>query len=136
MRGDRAELAVAADLVRRGHTVAFPFGEDSDYDLIVDRGGLLERVQVKYAESDGSRLEVRCRSHSLTNGKVRRTKHYTAETIDWLAVYDSSTARCFYIPAVELGMGRSTITLRLRPALNNQRSGVRPAENYEVIGGC
>jgi hypothetical protein len=42
---------------------------------VVDRNGILERVQVKFGRSDGARLEVRCRSHSLTNGKVRATKH-------------------------------------------------------------
>lgn len=131
--GDLAELAVAHDLIERGHSVAFPYGEDSDYDLIVDRDGQLERVQVKYGESAGVRLEVRCRSHSLTNGKVRRTKRYTAATIDWLAVYDGSTRLCFYIPAGELGDGRSTLTLRLRPAANNQVVGVRPASRYRTL---
>jgi hypothetical protein len=37
--GDTAELAVALDLRRRGYRVAFPYGEDCDYDLIVDRDG-------------------------------------------------------------------------------------------------
>jgi hypothetical protein len=131
--GDLAELAVAADLKGRGHRVCFPFGEDADYDLVVDREGVLERVQVKYGRSRGVRLEVRCRSHSLTNGKVRRTKRYTARTIDWLAVYDASTRRCFYVPAAELGEGRSLLTLRLTPAANGQRAGIRLAEDYAQI---
>ena len=33
-KGDLAELKVAADLVARGHRVAMPYGEDSDFDLI------------------------------------------------------------------------------------------------------
>jgi hypothetical protein len=86
-KGDLAELMVASDLVRRGYRIAIPYGEDSDYDLIVDRYGALERVQVKYTESDGDVITVRCRSHSLTNGKVRQVKRYTAAMIDWLAVY-------------------------------------------------
>src|SRR5581483_6769398 len=87
-RGDVAELKVACDLRRRGCTVAIPFGEDCDYDLVIDRSGRLERVQVKHTESDGAVISVQCRSHSLTNGRIRRTKNYTAATIDWLAVYD------------------------------------------------
>jgi hypothetical protein len=132
--GDRAELEVAADLARHGWLVAFPYGEDCDYDLILDRGGVLERVQVKYAESAGIRLIVRCRSHSLTNGKVKRIKRYTAAMIDWLAVHDGTTGRNFYIPASELGTGVDKITLRLRRAANNQRRGIRMAESYEDIG--
>jgi hypothetical protein len=50
---------VAADLRRKGHKVALPFGEDWNYDLIVEREGRLERVQVKYTESDGRVIAVR-----------------------------------------------------------------------------
>ena len=126
-------MAVATDLLRRGHKVAFPFGEDWDYDLILRRAGRLERVQVKHARSDGRVLPVRCRSHSLTNGRVRATKHYTAATIDWLAVYDASSGACYYVPAVELGDGRSELLLRLTPARNGQRRGIRSATSYSDI---
>ncbi len=59
-KGDTAEMMVAADLVRRGYRIAFPFGEDSDYDLIVERDGRLERIQVKYTESRDGVVLVRC----------------------------------------------------------------------------
>ncbi len=129
-KGDLAELMVAADLRRRGFKIAIPFGEDCDFDLILIRENGLERVQVKYAESDGVVIRVRCQSHSLTNGKVRKTKRYTAKTIDVLAVYDNTSTRCFYIPASELGEGRSILHLRLKPARNKQLIGTRPAEAY------
>jgi PD-(D/E)XK endonuclease len=129
-RGDLAELMVASDLLRRGHKIAIPYGEDCDFDLILIRGAQLERIQVKYTRSDGAVVNVRCRSHSLTNGKVRQVKQYTAETIDILAVYDATTDRCYYVPASELGSGRSTMLLRLKPARNGQRIGTRRAENY------
>jgi hypothetical protein len=129
-KGDVAELAVALDLRRRGHRVAFPYGEDCDYDLIVDRDGSLERVQVKYSRSNGRTLEVRTRSHSLTNGKVRVTKYYTAAMVDWIAVYDASTSAIYYLPAAILGTGRDQLTLRLAPAANNQRQGVRMAADF------
>src|SRR6476659_5397250 len=119
-KGDLAELMVAGDLLRRGHKIAIPYGEDCDFDLVLIRGDSLERVQVKYVESDGSVIPVRCRSHSLTNGRIRRTKQYTAATIDLLAVYDVTSECCYYIPATELGAGRSILHLRLTPAKNGQ----------------
>jgi PD-(D/E)XK endonuclease len=128
-KGDLAEMMVAADLLSRGHKVAFPYGEDWDYDLIVCRGGRLERVQVKHARSDGRSLAVRCRSHSLTNGKVRATKRYTAQTVDWIAVYDATTEQCYYVPS-EAFDGHSQLVLRLQPTRNNQQKRVRPAADY------
>jgi PD-(D/E)XK endonuclease len=121
---------IAADLVRRGYKIAIPYGEDWDFDLIVCRDEALERVQCKYARSNGSVLIVRPMSQSLTNGKVKAIKRYTAAMIDWLAVHDATTGRCYYVPSSELGPGMSTLHLRLQPARNNQRRGVRPAHAY------
>jgi hypothetical protein len=129
-KGDLAELKVAADLIGRGCRLSIPFGEDSDYDLIADFEGRLHRIQVKFTESNGARILVRCRSHSITKGRVRQTKHYTASMVDWIAVYDRTSDRCYYCPSTELGEGRSELSLRLTPALNNQRLGVRDAADY------
>jgi hypothetical protein len=133
-KGDLAELKVATDLRARGYKIAVPFGEDWDYDLIVCRDdGRLERVQVKYVRSNGHVIEAHARSHSLTNGKVRATKYYTSAMIEWLALWDATLDRCFYIPADELGDGMSTITLRLGPSMNGQVKRIRPAERYTAI---
>jgi hypothetical protein len=129
-KGDLAELMVACDLRRRGYKIAIPFGEESDYDLVIDRDGKLERVQVKHADSRGVVISVQCYSNSLTNGKVRAVKRYTAAMIDWLAVYDRASDRCYYIPASELGNGRRELVLRLTPPRNNQRAGIRFAADY------
>lgn len=129
-KGDLAELKVAADLAGRGCCISIPFGEDCDYDLIADYEGRLHRVQVKYTRSDGRVITVRCFSQSLTNGKVRAIKMYTPATIDWIAVYDGSTERCFYCPSRELGEGRRQISLRLSPTRNNQQTGIRDARAY------
>jgi PD-(D/E)XK endonuclease len=136
-KGDLAELKVAADLADRGCALSFPYGEDCDYDLIADYEGILHRVQVKYTESDGRVVVVRCRSHSLTNGRVRRTKCYTAKTVDWIAAYDRTSDRCYYVPARELGKGRAHLHLRLVPARNGQRAGIRNAADYVLPDlGC
>lgn len=130
-KGDLAELKVAADLITRGCRLSIPFGEDCDYDLIADRNGRLHRVQVKYTESDGCVITLRCRSHSLTKGRVRRTKQYTPKMVDWIAVYDRTSDRCYYCPSSELGsLGRSVLHLRLTPARNGQRQGIRNAYKY------
>jgi PD-(D/E)XK endonuclease len=82
LKGDRAELEVARDLIRRGYRIAIPYGEDWDFDLIFSRPGSheLERVQVKYTESKGDFISVRPCSQSLTNGKVKRTKRRRPST--------------------------------------------------------
>ncbi len=131
-KGDLAELKVAAHLAELGYQLAFPYGEDSDFDLILIREEKLERVQVKHATSDGRVIPVRCSSSSLTNGKVKRIKRYTAKTIDWIAVYDSTTALCLYVPASMLGEGRRQVSIRLTPTLNGQRALTHDAVQFRV----
>jgi hypothetical protein len=131
-KGDLAELMVAADLRRRGYRICIPFGEDCDYDPVIERHGNLERVQVKHVTSDGSTVIVKCRSHSLTNGRVRATKHYTAETVDWIAVWESTTGTSYYVPSSVFD-GFSVLTLRLTPARNNQQLRIRNASDFLEI---
>jgi hypothetical protein len=80
---------------------------------VIDRDGVLERVQVKYTESDGRTITVWCRSNSLT--------------------YDRTTDDCFYIPASKLGEGRDVLTLRLAEPRNHQRIGIRYADDYRDL---
>jgi Holliday junction resolvase-like predicted endonuclease len=129
-KGDLGEVMVAADLIRRGYAIAIPYGEDWDYDLIVRRGDRLERVRVKYPESNGEVIAVQCYSLSLTNGKVKRRKGYTAKMVEWIAVYDRTTDRCYYVPSSLFAMGRTFLHLRLRATRNNQRAGLRWAMDY------
>jgi hypothetical protein len=93
----------------------------------------MERVQVKHTRSDGCVVSVLARSHSLTNGKVRATKHCTAATINWLAVWDATLDRCFYVAAAELGDSMTELRLRVVPARNGQMRRIRPAERYTNI---
>jgi len=132
LKGDRAEIEVAHDLVRRGFRIAIPYGEDWNFDLIFSRpdSEQLERVQVKHAIVRKGVIPVRCRSSSLTNGKVRSVKRYTAQMIDWIGVYCANTDRCYYVSSVELGVGRDEISLRLDAPRNCQQKGIRYAADY------
>ena len=131
-KGDLAELRIASDLMRQGYKVAIPFGDNWDFDLILYRDGF-ERVQVKYAQSDGEKVEVKAVSYSTNKGLTISAKQYTAAEIDWLAVYDVTTDECFYVPASELGDGMRMVTLRYKPARNNQTKGIRWTKDYGSV---
>lgn len=124
-KGDLGEAMVMADVLRRGHKVAIPVGEDWRYDLIVLKEGALLRLQCKYTESNGEFIEVRCRS--VNNWSILK---YTKEDLDWVVVYDKTTDRCYYLPSVMLGEGRNTFQLRLTPAKNGQTKGVLWAKDF------
>ena len=124
-KGDLGVGIVIAESLKRGHKVALPMGENWPFDIIVQRHGKLERVQCKYTESDGEVIEVRCRS---TSEWVQYK--YTADMIDWIACYDKTTDRCYFVPATLLGDGKSMLHLRLVPSKNGQTKHVRMAEDF------
>lgn len=129
--GDVGELAVQADLAKRGYRIAIPFGDNWDYDLLLCRDDRFERVQVKYTESDGKVVTMRLRTQSVTSGRKVASKVYTSDLVDWLAVYDRTTDACYYLPSHELG--GTQVQLRLTKPKNGQEQGVRWAKDYTVI---
>lgn len=131
LRGDQAELFVAMEAFRRGHKVSFPYGQDTSYDLIVDREGSLERVQVKCVASDGEVVKIPCRSITTENGKTKRV-NYTPENIDWLVAYDEFDSSCYFIPSDVLGPnGKDYISLRIVPPKNKQQKGINWAKDFK-----
>lgn len=125
-KGEIGDAMVVADLRKRGFGVAIPFGHDVPFDLILYRKetGTLERVQVKYTESDGRAIRVMNQSNSAWV-----SYRYTASDVDWLAVYDATTDRCYYIHSSVFD-GMSQLILRLAPPANNQRRFIRWARDY------
>ncbi len=82
-RGEIAEALFLAKAATKGYGLATPWGDSLKYDMIVDTGGKLSRVQVKSAHrvsaSKGGGYHVRACSAN------RRS--YRAEDIDLLVAY-------------------------------------------------
>lgn len=75
-KGDTIESKVIHELVRRGYLVSIPFGDNSSYDLVVDDGGSLYRVQCKTAWRT-THDTIRFNTHSQTtkDGKYHETTY-------------------------------------------------------------
>jgi hypothetical protein len=130
-KGEIGEAMILADLQRQGHGIAIPFGHDLPFDLIVVRkeDGALEKVQCKYTTSDGRVVVAKVLS---TSAWVNH--RYTKEEVDWVAIYDATTQRCFYLPSAEWD-GQAFVNLRLVPAANGQAKGVRNADEFTDLTG-
>jgi prevent-host-death family protein len=132
-KGNAAELAIAAEAARLGLSVFIPLTEHSRYDLVLEVGGRLLRVQCKWGRCDGETILVSLKSsyHSPTRGYVVRK--YAADEVDAIAVYCEHT-RCCYLLPIDAVAGVGLITLRLTPARNNQRAALNLAADYEFSG--
>lgn len=125
-KGDIGQVKVMGDLLTRGYKVALPLGEDWRYDLIVDRNNRLLRIQCKYVESTNGVIKVRCETHD-----GRNYYRYKPEDLDYIAVYDKITDKCYYISRSYLGKsGRGSLSLRISETRNGQRKKIYRAENF------
>lgn len=122
-----AEHKVAADLATRGLGVAWPTGHGHPFDLILIRpNAALERIQVKHSRSDGRTLKVKCAS---TSDWVQYS--YRPEMVEWIAVWDETSDRCYYLPIGEAN--ERQVNLRLVDTRNGQRVGIRWTRDYTEI---
>ena len=102
---------------------------DERYDLVLDIGSRLLRVQCKTAAPDGDALVIRCYSCRRTSAGMLNCS-YTSEEIYAVATYCDELDRCYLIP-IDRVDGLTTSRLRLAPAKNNQARRINWAKDFE-----
>ncbi len=111
-KGDLAVGQAIAHFLYFGYEVLLPIGDKRDYDLVVERNGLLERVQVKFAGlyNDGE-CKVGLR---ITGGNqsFNYSRKYKTDAFDLLFVFTQKKEK-YLIPWGETGC-RNEISIENR----------------------
>jgi hypothetical protein len=129
--GDRSTVAVILGLQAAGFTVLIPFGENARYDLAIDEGGRLARVQCKTGRlRRGVILFNACSTYQHHARPTAASRHYQGQ-IEYFAVYCPQTGGVYVVP-IEDAPVTSNATLRVEPARNGQGKRIRPAAMYQI----
>ncbi len=129
-KGASAEAEISAAAIRLGLIVLRPLSEGGRYDLVIDTGDHLIRVQCKWAARHGAVLNAyTVTSRHTPRGYVRST--YSAAEVDAIGVFASDPGECYLLPIAHVA-GHRLISLRIAPTGNNQASNVRWASHYEL----
>jgi hypothetical protein len=126
LKGNATEAAVLNALVARNFDVLIPFGQGQPYDLVAHfPSENFLRIQCKTGRLvDGC---VAFNSRSTDHGRGRRPYLGLA---DVFGVFFPPTETVYVVPVQEaLGF---CVRLRLGPARNNQKRGIRFAADYEI----
>lgn len=118
-------------LIDGGHEVSVPFGENTRYDLIVDRHGVLSRVQCKTGRLRDGTIRFATAStygHLPSPREVRRA--YLGE-IDHFGVFCPETGGVYLIPIEDVPT-RASAYLRVLPPRNKQRRLIRYASDFQI----
>jgi prevent-host-death family protein len=133
-KGAIAEAAIAFEAIKLGIPVLKPVAEHGRYDLGLEVGGRILRVQCKWGSLDKTvgtiRVSLQC-SWLSPKGYVRT--YYSEDEIDLVAVYCGDLDRCYLLPSA-LVAGRREIHLRVSPARNSQRACINAATDFELSG--
>src|SRR6266545_3194163 len=110
-----------------GLTVMKPHGESMPYDVVVDNGSCLKRIQVKstsYRTSYGFRI-------GMARWRKGKVKLYSASEVDFLAAYIIPEDVWYIIPIRAL----SQHWIRFYPSAQNKRSRYhRYREAWHLLG--
>ena len=127
-KGQLAELKVQQRAVEKCYLVSKPIYDGGRYDLIIDDGQKLWRVQVKYADGGASHCEG-----AVTVGLEKRRKDgnllYTSDEIDLLLVYLPKKELVLSFPAEKFHQ-KTGIQIRLELPKNHQKNGVNFYQDF------
>jgi hypothetical protein len=104
-RGEQGELAFLSKAASLGFDLALPYGQSRRYDVVVDNGKNLWRVQVKTTEHILNGLYLAGIHHRAN----RKAHAYTESEIDFVAVYILPEKTWYILPVREVTEHRSLL---------------------------
>jgi hypothetical protein len=128
--GDCTTLAVMLALRSCGHEVSVPFGENARYDLVLDDGESLRRIQCKTGRLRHGAIEFATASSYYHHPNEKPTQRHSLGQVDAFAVHCRQTGGVYLIPIADLPIDRAY--LRVTPPLNGQRRRIRYASDYQI----
>lgn len=125
--GNITEVEFMRIFVGRGFTVSQPFGDNAQYDFILDVKDRLFKVQCKHmCMSAEGKLDLAATRTNYYKGKAA-TKHY--DKVDLFFGYNIETGLSCVLDAKQFPKGAS---LRTLPPKNGQIKGINYLEDYSV----
>lgn len=124
-KGNVSEAKVLGAYLQAGFFVSVPFGTGAPYDLIVDTGERLLKIQVKTGRLRNGCILFAAQRINGHQGSLRQL--YEESDLDFFAVYCPDNDQIYVVPRLgNLAEGR----LRIEKTGNNQRDKVRWAEEF------
>lgn len=127
--GNLSTLKCELAFMEAGYIVSRPTGDAHPYDLIVDDGRQLYRVQCKTGRLIGGVVHIWARGNNGRWYKTGGSRLY-ADKVELLAAYCPETDKVYVATQEYLNLNR--LSFRIAPTENNQTKGVRWASEFEI----
>ena len=127
--GDETESKALSMLIEHGHSVSIPFGDNDKYDLVVDDGETLYRLQCKTAWENKEQT-IRFNTHSQTTRDGTYHEQTYQRDIDAFLVYYPKNDRFYWIDSADA----TTQKMELRFDAEIDHPSINWAETYAFDG--
>lgn len=126
--GGIAEMYAAIYFVKRKYIVSRPLFDNARYDLLIDNGRKILKVQVKSRKSKNGRVVIELYS---SHGKQRGHRNYKNGDFDLLFIYVPELHRAAIISWIEIM--RAGVKTKLTLLLDADKSQKNSFSKYEII---
>ena len=124
--GNLSESVVMSAYIKAGFLVAVPFGNACPYDLVVDNGARLFKIQVKTGWQRKGCLIYKGQRR-IKDSTRNAMRPYREDEVDFFAIYFPIDDRIYVVPS---NLVNGDGCLRLNPVLNGQQKLVKMAVDY------
>ena len=129
IKGLTTELICMTKLIEFGFIVSVPYGNNSRYDLLVDTGKKIFRIQCKSSHLNKNGSYTIKTSNMVSTTTQNREKHYTKEEIDFIvSIIDD---QLIFIP-VELIQNSQSKIFRKELPNYGAKSNCNLIENFSI----
>ena len=123
--GNEAEVIVLGHYIKAGFRVCIPFGTGGPYDLAVDTGTRIVKVQVKTATFGKGCIQCKTRRRNASYDRTMR--RYEKGEVDYFAIYCPKLNELY---GMSFEAARGSASLRIEATLNKQKKYIRWAKDY------
>ncbi|WP_290817253.1 group I intron-associated PD-(D/E)XK endonuclease [Halovivax sp.] len=116
--GDVTEVRILSRLITEGYSVSTPYGDNDPYDLLVDTGSSIRKVQCKTGWIEGEVVRFKTASKTTRDGRVAMVDY--DEAIDVFAVYCNERDEYYWVPVEDAG-SKSTYLRVNEPDIDHPR---------------
>ena len=129
-KGIIAQLKAELKANELGYIVSKPTTENCRYDMIIDYGIKLNRIQIKYCshnqKSSSNSITLNLSKYYINK---KQKDAYTKDEIDAIVVYIPEIDKLCYLP-IDIIDGKKSITLRYKKTKNNQKEKIKYCSDY------
>jgi len=100
-QGEETELRFMLLSYEKGFIVSKPFGDNAKYDVIIDDGNQLERIQIKSTSRKDKSGGMDCYSCLVCSGRDSK-EMYSKKDIDSIVIYVIPENTWYKIPVEEI----------------------------------